>query len=163
MTAASWLLPFYLAAHLAKIPIQRVQLAQSFSLILLGATVSTLSTINFSLALIVGLLCSPLNFIRPLPYLPPRSAIKSTADGSDYLNSLAVILPSSVLYLAISPPVVLYAVSGWLGRDIGWVLGELAKGWVAQGVWSCLVIWAVWWPAWILGGGVLWNGVMRGR
>lgn len=157
----SWMLPFYLAQQFAKMPIQRIQLTQSFSLLLLGATLSTLSTLNFSLALLIGLLCSPLNFIRPLPSLPPRSAIKSTADGSEYLNNLALILPSTVLYLGISPPIVLYAVSGWLGRVVGWMLGELAKGWVAQGVWSSLVIWGVWWPAWVVGGSVLWSGLMR--
>ena len=155
------MLPFYLARHLAKIPVQRVQLTQSFSLLILGATLSMLSTLNFSLALIIGLLCSPLNFIRPLPYLPPRSTVQTVADGSEYLNKLAVVMPSTVLYLAISPPIVLYAVSAWLGRAVEGMLVEVAKGWLAQGVWSSLVIWGVWWPAWVLGGGVLWSGVVR--
>ena len=152
------MLPLFLAQSMSKLPIQQTHLTQSFTLLLLGATLSTLSTLNFSLALTTAALCSPLNFIRPLPSL---HKVESVADGSDYLNSLVKILPATALYLAISPPVVLMGVSAWVGRGLEWFLLEMAKGWVAQGVWTALVVWGVWWPAWVLGGGVLWSGVWR--
>lgn len=131
------------------------------SLLLLGAALSTLSTLNFSLALVIGLVCSPLSFVRPLPYLPPRSSVHSVSGGSEYLNKLAVVMPITVLYLAISPPILLYGVSSWVGQGLDGMLMEMARGWVAQGVWTSLVIWGLWWPAWIVGGGVLWSGVRR--
>src|ERR1700761_3134959 len=157
------MLPILLAQALAKLPIQQVQITQSFSLLFLGATLSTLSTLNFSLALIAAALCSPLNFIRPLPSLPARSSVENFAEGTEYLNKLVVILPATVLYLAISPPVVLLLVSAWVGKGLQWMLVEAAMGWVAQGVWTSLVVWSVWWPAWVLGGGVLLSGIWRGR
>jgi glycosylphosphatidylinositol transamidase len=155
------MLPIFLAQALAKLPIQQVQITQSFSLLLLGATLSTLSTLNFSLALIAAALCSPLNFVRPLPSLPSRLSVGNNAEGSEYLNKLAVICPATALYFAISPPVVLYAVSAWVGKGLEWMLVEVAMGWVAQGVWTSLVVWGVWWPTWVVGGGVLLSGIWR--
>ncbi|KAK0750457.1 Gaa1-like protein [Schizothecium vesticola] len=44
---------------------QQYHLLQSFSLLLLGMFLSSLATLNFSLALLVGLLACPLSFVRP--------------------------------------------------------------------------------------------------
>jgi glycosylphosphatidylinositol transamidase len=59
--------------------------------------------------------------------------------------------------------VVLFLVSAWVGKGLEWMLVEAAMGWVAQGVWTSLVVWSVWWPPWVLGGGVLLSGIWRGR
>ena len=77
------------------------------------------------------------------------------------------MLPCTVLYALISPPVVLYAIATGLqgvfgieGLGVEGLLVEMARGWVAQGVWTGLVVWGVWWPAWVVGGGVLGSGVL---
>lgn len=55
-----------------------------------------------------------------------------------------------------------YAVGVWWygEQGLGVVLAELAKGWVAQGVWTEFVVWGVWWPAWVVAGTVGWSGVI---
>jgi glycosylphosphatidylinositol transamidase len=126
---------------------------QCFSLLFLGATLSTWATINFSLALIVGLLASPLAFVRPLPL--------SKGDGQSSTFSVALSIPTTLLYLVASPPVALYGISWYYGKDIAWLLMEVANGWVAQGVWTNLMIWSVWWPAWVLAGISLYSGAVR--
>ena len=156
------MLPFYLARILAtKASLQQVQLLQSFSLLLLGATLSTLATLNFSLALVIGIICSPLSFVRPLPRLPSRKSMKTVDDAHDFVQNLAVALTATVLVISISPPILLYAANAYFGKEIGWTLLEMAKGWSAQGVWTSLVVWGIWWPAWVVGGSVLVSGAMR--
>ena len=66
-----------------------------------------------------------------------------------------------LLYAAISPPVVLLGVKGVMGWSLEALLREMARGWVAQGVWTGLVLWGVWWPGWVVGGVVLGGGVFR--
>ena len=151
------LLPVYLSGVLVRVwdaSIQQLQMLQSFSLLFVGATLSTWATINFSLALIVGLLASPLSFIRPV------TLTTSSTDPSASIN-IAHAVGSSLVWLVTSPPLALFALSWYLGKDITWMLVEIAKGWAAQGVWSILVIWSVWWPAWVLGGIVLFSGIVR--
>lgn len=132
---------------------------QSFSLLFIGATLSTWATINFSLALLIGLLASPLCFARPVP-LRNLTAPTSEAEKKGAVLKFAMRLPAALAYLFASPPVALYAISWYSEKDLAWILVEIAKGWLAQGVWSNLVIWSVWWPAWVLGGIVLFSGVI---
>lgn len=164
IAATSYILPIYLSTVLVRFleaTSQQLQIMQSFSLLFIGATLSTWATINFSLALLVGLLASPLCFTRPVPLriviAPPSEAEKKSA-----ALSLAIRLPAALMCLVASPPVALYASSWYLEKDLAWVLTEVAKGWLAQGVWSNLVIWSVWWPAWVLGCVVLFSGVVPG-
>lgn len=140
---------------------QQLNLLHSFSLLLLGATLSTLATLNFSLALVIGILCAPLNFIRPLPRIPSRAELDTKDDLQTLAYSLAIALTSVMSMAAVSPPVILFALNGYLGKGTGWMLAEMAKGWTAQGVWTGLVVWGVWWPAWVLSGCVLISGTMR--
>src|SRR6185369_6907034 len=49
---------------------QQYQLTKSFSLLLLGMFLSSLATLNFSLAFLVGLLAAPLTYLQPLPSHP---------------------------------------------------------------------------------------------
>ena len=73
---------------------------------------------------------------------------------------MAFYLPATVLLAALSPPIVLYGLH-WYFRgfqsEIGVTLLEMAKGWTAQGVWTGLIVWGIWWPAWIVGGAVLYS------
>lgn len=89
--------------------------------------------------------------------------MKTADDAHTFVHALAISLPATVLFVAISPPTVIYALNGYFGKNIGWTLLEMAKGWSAQGVWTSIVVWGVWWPAWVVGGTVLYSGTMRSR
>lgn len=159
MATASYILPIYASILLVRYlgaSSQQLQIMQSFSLILLGGILSTWATLNFSLALTVGLLASPLGFIRPLPLRP-------SADTSSVQQKLNVVLsiPLTLAWLVLSPPTVLYALSVYFQKELSWMLLEVAKGWIAQGAWSVLVLWSVWWPAWVVGGIVLVSGAVK--
>ena len=144
--------------------VQQIQVMQSLSLLFLGATLSTWATINFSLALLVGLMASPLSFVRPLPI---RSILSRSQpqDREKTQPRKATLIKISVLialvYVALSPPIVLSALSWYWDQSISWMLFEIAKGWTAQGVWTNLILWSVWWPAWVLGGVVLLSELVR--
>jgi len=121
---------------------QQFQVIKCCSLLLLGIFLSALATINFSLALIIGLLATPLSFTRTWPD-----------------NFVAVRVAYMLLLQVMSPPVVLLGVSAVLGTQIGLsamdglqlVLEEAIFGWNVLGMYTPLVLWAVWWPAWIVG------------
>lgn len=100
---------------------------------------SSLATLNFSLALIVGLLSSPLSFVRPARHIA-------------WSVPLALISPPAVL--AITTAV---WKNGGLAA-IGEVLREAAFGWDVMGMYTPVVVWCVWWPAWLVG-----NLVVLGR
>ncbi|KAI0880429.1 GPI transamidase component GAA1 [Annulohypoxylon maeteangense] len=112
---------------------QQYQLIKSFSLLLLGMFLSSLATLNFSLAFLIGLLSSPLSFTRPWP-------------GSPVARYAQVLL----LHV-LSPPAVLLVGSAVAGVGVSNVLEEAAFGWHVWGLYTPLVIWCVWWPAWIVG------------
>ncbi|KAI1385329.1 GPI transamidase component GAA1 [Hypoxylon trugodes] len=112
---------------------QQYQLIKSFSLLLLGMFLSSLATLNFSLAFLIGLLATPLSFSQPWPNLP-------------------VARYAQVLLLHIlSPPAVLLVGSLVAGVEIRSVLEEAAFGWHAWGMYTPLLVWCVWWPAWLAG------------
>lgn len=159
ITATSLILPTYLATILVrgfKASPQQLQLLQSFSLLLLGAALSTLATLNFSLAFVVGILASPLSFVRPLPTMDKERS-------GNYAINIAINTTAAWFHAVISPPVVLYALTWYWDQEIEWALVEIAKGWAAQGVYTSLVVWTIWWPAWVLAGVVLFSGVVRRR
>ena len=66
-----------------------------------------------------------------------------------------------VVLAALSPMSATYVMGLWWYGDQGLaaVLVELAKGWVAQGVWTEFVVWGIWWQAWVVGGTAVWSGV----
>ncbi|KAI1758807.1 Gaa1-like protein [Hypoxylon sp. FL1150] len=112
---------------------QQYRLIKSFSLLLLGMFLSTLATLNFSLAFIVGLLSAPLSFTRPWPgFMVAR-----------YANA-------GVLH-ALAPPAVLLVGSAVSGVGIEAVLQGAAFGWHVWGMYTPLVVWCIWWPAWLVG------------
>jgi glycosylphosphatidylinositol transamidase len=134
---------------------QQYMLIKSFSLLLLGMFLSSLATLNFSLAFLVGLLSSPLTWVQPMPNRPIFKVLVG------------------VLLTVISPTVILASASWAWGLGIVDVLKEAAFGWDVWGMNTQVVVWCVWWPAWVVGGVLLWGrpadekkspkGKVRGR
>jgi glycosylphosphatidylinositol transamidase len=90
---------------------------------------------------------------------PDPKKSQTLDDVQTFVLNLSLVLPASVLYIAISPPVVLHVVQvGFLRIGVEGMLVEMARGWVAQGVWTGLVVWGIWWPSWVIGGMGMWSG-----
>ncbi len=100
---------------------------------MLGLFLSSLATLNFSLAFLVGLFSTPLTYISPLPSRP-------------ILTGLTAI-PLSLL----APTMIFMAGTWYWGLEIGEVLKEAAFGWDVWGMNTQVVVWCVWWPAWVTG------------
>ncbi|KAM0277545.1 hypothetical protein ACHAQH_005745 [Verticillium albo-atrum] len=129
-------LPYVLSYLLKKsyrTTLQHFQLIKCFSLLLLGMFLSALATLNFSLAFLVGLLASPLTFMQPWPK-----------------NDLVRYATSAFLQL-VSPTAVMFSASTFFDLDVGQVLLDAAFGWNVWGMYTPVVVWCVWWPAWIAG------------
>ncbi|RFU24213.1 hypothetical protein B7463_g12123, partial [Scytalidium lignicola] len=132
---ASNVLPLLVSTILVKYfqpTTQQYQLIKAFSLLLLGMVLSTLATLNFSLAFLIGILAAPLTYVQPQPK-----------------KSLAGIFAFLISFIA--PPTVLIGAVFFWKLDIGQVLKEAAFGWNVWGMTTQLVIWCVWWPAWLVG------------
>lgn len=145
-TVVDFFLPLLLAAVLTHGLVhsptpQQYLLIKSFSLLLLGIFLSTLATLNFSLAFMIGLLCIPFSFISPIPSNGPLC----------YAFSVIGLLVLN----AFSPPVVLLVVCHFFGVDVEKVLVQAAFGWDVWGMWTQVVVWCVWWPSWLVGGVLL--------
>ncbi|RMJ17245.1 hypothetical protein BHE90_007336 [Fusarium euwallaceae] len=111
---------------------QHFQITKSFSLLVLGMCLSTLATLNFSLAFLVGLLASPLSFVQP---------VKNPALRWSLAGLLNVVAPSTVVYVAAQ---------AW-GISISDLLREASFGWNVWGMYTPVVVWCLWWPAWLVG------------
>lgn len=101
---------------------------------------SALATVNFSLSFLVGILASPVTFVR-------RS------------NNKAL---SSIQYLilaALNPMVVMRAAAWYFNQDIAAVLVEAAEGWHVWGLWTQVVVWLIWWPVWFAGSVIVGRGM----
>ncbi|PYH91528.1 rhomboid protein 2 [Aspergillus ellipticus CBS 707.79] len=138
---ANAVLPLLLAAFLTHgLTTQQSLLIKSFSLLILGLFLSTLATLNFSLSFMIGLLCAPLSFVN---------RIKPQTITGPLRYVLAAL--SLVLLNVLSPPVVLLGSCAYFGVDVESVLTQAAFGWDVWGVWTQVVVWCVWWPAWVTG------------
>ncbi|KAJ0420192.1 Gaa1-like protein [Aspergillus carlsbadensis] len=139
------LLPLSLAALLSRnsTTTQQTHLIKSLSLLLLGLFLSTLATLNFSLSFMVGLLCAPLSFVHRIS--------AETAPVLRYTLSIAGLVFLNIL----SPPVVLLAGCVYFGVSVETVLTEAAFGWDVWGMWTQVIVWCVWWPAWVVGGALV--------
>lgn len=117
---------------------QQYHLIKSFSLLLLGLFLSSLATLNFSLSLLIGLLAAPLTYIHPFP-------------SSSIVQIISKVVIAIVL-VGIAPTTVLWAGSHAWGLDVKAVLIQAAFGWDVWGMTTQVVVWCVWWPAWVVGG-----------
>jgi len=151
-------LPYLLAYALPQVihrkpTTQELTLLQCFSLLLLGLFLSALATLNFSLSLLIGLLSSPFSFIRPLGLAetPPKSTTANTTPALPKQRLFIANIIQSILLTAISPPVVIIAASTFWkvdGLTLSQVLAMATTGWWIHGLWTSVVVWLVWWPAW---------------
>jgi glycosylphosphatidylinositol transamidase len=119
---------------------QETTLIQCFSLLLLGMFLAALATLNFSLSFLIGILSSPLSFVR--------------GTKNKILSSI-----QTVLILALNPVVVIRAATFYWGKDIVGILVQAAEGWHVWGLWTQVVFWLVWWPAWFAGAVVVSGGL----
>ncbi|KAK6544171.1 Glycosyl phosphatidyl inositol protein transamidase complex subunit [Orbilia ellipsospora] len=108
-------------------------LARCFSLLFLGMFLSTLATVNFSLSFLIGLFSLPLMFARPTP------------------TSVPLALLNSILLQLTSPFAALFIVAGYWGLGVEDILKEASFGWWVWGMWTPVIVWCVWWPAWVVG------------
>ncbi|KAK5993128.1 GPI transamidase component gaa1 [Cladobotryum mycophilum] len=132
---ASAVLPIIVSHVLAtfyKPTAQHFQLTKSFSLLLLGMCLATLATLNYSLAFLVGLLASPLTFVQPTHNIVVRWSLAG-------------------LLTVVAPPVVIYSAAQVWGVSVTQVLDGASFGWNVWGVYTPVVIWCLWWPAWQVG------------
>ncbi|KAK4228190.1 rhomboid protein 2 [Podospora fimiseda] len=112
---------------------QQYSLIKSFSLLLLGMFLSSLATLNFSLSMLIGLLSAPLSFVRPFP------------------SNIPARISTFILLNLISPAAVLLGSAAYWQTSITKILSEAAVAWHVCGTWSAVVVWCVWWPAWLAG------------
>lgn len=96
----------------------------------------------------VGLLCAPLTFVGPVS--------KSTSALLRYVVAGLGLIAFNLL----SPPVVLLVACNFWGVSVEAVLTQAAFGWDIWGMWSQVVVWCVWWPAWLVGGVILSTSVL---
>jgi glycosylphosphatidylinositol transamidase len=128
--------PFFASAALTQFfspTSQQYQLTKAFSLLFLGMFLSTLATLNFSLAFLVGLLSAPLTYIQSFPGRPILTTL--------FIGLLSLLAPTTVC---------LAGTTYW-NLGIGEVLKEAAFGWDVWGMNTQVVVWCVWWPAWVVG------------
>lgn len=114
------------------------RLIKSFSLLALGICLSTLSTLNFSLGFFIGVLCSPLAFLRPV----------STFSNRKIWGTILAIVAMQLI-----SPLNWFHIIATL--EFGEQVSELARiycfAWKVWGAWTPLVWWCIWWPAWLAG------------
>ncbi len=94
---------------------------------------SSLATLNFSLAFLVGLLASPLTFMQPTPRRPVQRWL------------------ATALLNIVSPPAVLVVCCVLWKMDVAEALRLAAFGWDVWGMYTAVFLWCVWWPAWLAG------------
>ncbi|KAI5460257.1 Gaa1-like protein [Mariannaea sp. PMI_226] len=112
--------------------VQHFQLTKCFSLLVLGMCLSTLATLNFSLAFLIGLLATPLSFVRPIKNPISRWAV------AGLLN-------------VVAPPTVVYTAAQIWSVSIADLLREASFGWNVWGMYTPVLVWCLWWPAWMVG------------
>ncbi|KAG8625363.1 hypothetical protein KVT40_007114 [Elsinoe batatas] len=137
--AASILTPVIASAAVSRsmeVTVQQLMLIQCFSLLVLGAALSTLATINFAQAFIIGIAASPLSFVRPLS---PRMPLQPRAEFT---------LVGMVILSAIAPMTLLWGGSYYFHQSLLDVLSAAAWAWRVERVWTGVTVWLVWWPAW---------------
>lgn len=128
---------------------QETILIQCFSLLLLGMFLSALATLNFSLSFLVGLLAAPLTFVRPI--VPAQGSSEKVPSSFITRNRKTLAAIMSVGLSFVNPIVIITAATYYWGADVVNVLVQAAEGWHVWGMWTQLVVWLVWWPAWFAG------------
>jgi glycosylphosphatidylinositol transamidase len=137
-TGVSLLLPFFLSyiLHTVFAPTaQDYMLIKCFSLLLLGLFLSALAILNFSLSFMIGIFSTPFNY----SYLQPK-------------GRLWVAFLLALVLQVLAPTTALVGVAVYWGGEVTMILAEAAFGWWVWGMWTQVVLWCVWWPAWLTAG-----------
>ena len=145
------ILPVILASSLTEMPnnttlpafsaptTEQYVLVKSLSLLVLGLLLTVLSTLNFSLSMFLGIICTPLAFV-------------------DRTRSNAMLSMLQYVILVVMSPVGAAAGVGgygilFLGKDdlvIEW-MQRLAFGWNVWGSWGVPIgVLCIWLPAWVV-------------
>lgn len=99
---------------------------------------STLSTLNFSLGIFVGVLSSPLAFVKPL---------------GDTSKSRSLKIIGAIVVMQLISPLNWFYLIGRL--EFAKSAIDLARfyrfAWKVWGAWTPFVWWCIWWPAWVAG------------
>ena len=114
-----------------------------FSLLLLGMFLATLATLNFSLSLFVGLFATPLSLVGPTLQLNDRQLKDEPLLRTALLNALLSLVSPTFVLIVLS--------SQMFGTTTAEVLTQAAFGWHVNGMRTQVVLWCVWWPAWLIG------------
>lgn len=125
---------------------QMLTLIPCISLLILGIALSTLSTLNFSLGLLIGLAASPLALVQA-PTLQPATHKNKSKDK-------AIAIASLVVLHIFSPPAIIYVASALLTNaapgDVRELLLLASEAWTVHSTYTALIVWLVWWPAWFV-------------
>jgi glycosylphosphatidylinositol transamidase len=121
---------------------QQLTLIQCFSLLFLGMGLAALATLNFSLSFMIGVLSSPLSFVRKVKHA-----------GLTFLQ-LGILI-------VLNPIMVAQWSAKLLGADLAEVLRVGAIGWHVWGMWTQVVVWVVWAPAWLVGTTIVAGGLFE--
>ena len=151
LSLASLLSPVILASALAEMPNnvnlpalnapteQQYVLIRGLGLLVLGLFLTVLATLNFSLSMFLGIVCTPLAFVSR------QQAGRAWLAGLQYL-ALVFISPVG---LATGLGAWAWYVTGNNNIAIDW-LEKLAFGFNIWGSWGVVVgVFCVWWPAWM--------------
>ncbi|KAJ9603723.1 Glycosyl phosphatidyl inositol protein transamidase complex subunit [Cladophialophora chaetospira] len=113
-------------------------LIKSLSLLMLGLFLTVLSTLNFSLSMFLGIVCTPLAFVDKTPSNLVLAAIQYFI--------LLIMSP-----MGAAAGLGLYGVfTGQNDIIVRW-LQQLAFGWNVWGSWGVPIgVWCIWLPAWIV-------------
>lgn len=108
----------------------------------------------------IGLLCAPLTFFPTTATFTTSSSTitpTTTAEPAKSKSALHYINTSATLILLnlLSPPIVLLAGCWYAGVSVETVLTQAAFGWDVWGMWTQVIVWCVWWPAWVVGGALV--------
>lgn len=109
-----------------------IALVNSFSQLMLGMFLSAIATINFSLALFMGIIAFPYSFIGPVH------------------NKVHQICIRVALLVLTSPMSILYLFCAFSGMDWKAIVLDVVFGYEWSHVWTPFAIFGVWWPAYFL-------------
>jgi GPI-anchor transamidase subunit GAA1 len=112
---------------------------------------SALATLNFSLAFLVGLFAAPLSFARPLRDSSASPAIARAVRAAHVLLLQACSPTAALWLLGAQAGTAAVGPDADVSAGITHVLREASFGWAVWRLYTPLVVWCVWWPAWLVG------------
>ncbi|KAI5793876.1 Gaa1-like protein [Peziza echinospora] len=137
---------------------QTTKSLRPLSLLTLGTFLAALATLNFSLAAAIGVACLPLTII---PSTRPKSVFGKVARWvlHQLVSPMVVIPAAGVVYTIVMKDGEREWMEGLKGVSLESVEGVVrealrmaAVGWWVEGGWTPLMVWGVWWPAWVISG-----------